>query len=88
MRRFDGPACGSSLTEPTHRDDIQAAADDYTTDSGSDSEAEPDAFCGVTLNARGVDAKWVSFGKKIFGKRFCFSRKFQKILIFTLGSQC
>ena len=60
MRRFDGPACGSSLTEPTHRDDIKAAADDYTSDSGSESESEPDAFCGVTLHARGVDAKLVS----------------------------
>ena len=73
MRRFDGPACGSSLTDPIHRDDIQAAADDYTSDSGSDSESEPDAFSDVTLHARGVDAKWVS---SEIQKNFHFQKNF------------
>ena len=60
MRRFDGPASGSSLTEPVHRDDINEAAADYETDSGSDSEADPDHYCSVPRNARGVDMKLVS----------------------------
>ena len=61
MRRFDGPACGSSLTDPVHRDDIQEAADDYRTDSGSESEEEADSFCSVTRHARGVDVRLVSW---------------------------
>ena len=60
MKRFDGPAGGSSLTEVNHRDDIKEAADDYTSDSGSDSEADPDHYCSVPRNARGVDMKLVS----------------------------
>ena len=60
MRRFDGPASGSSLTDPIHRDDINEAAADYETDSGSDSEADPDHYCSVPRNARGVDMKLVS----------------------------
>ena len=60
MRRFDGPASGSSLTVPIHRDDIDDARADYQSESGSDSDAEPDHFCSVPLNARGVDMKLVS----------------------------
>ena len=59
MKRFDGPAGGSSLTRSTHRDDIDQAAIDYETDSGSDSEADPDHYCSVPRNARGVDVKLV-----------------------------
>ena len=59
MMRFDGPASGSSLTESSHRDDINQAAADYETDSGSDSEADPDHYCSVPRNARGVDVKLV-----------------------------
>ena len=60
LKRFDGPAAGSSLADPTHRDDINAAAEDYSSDSGSESEAEPDHICSVPRNARGVDVKLVS----------------------------
>ena len=60
MKRFDGPASGNSLTNATHRDDIDQAATDYETDSGSDSEADPDHYCSVPRNARGVDMKLVS----------------------------
>ena len=64
LQRFDGPAGGSSLSEPTHRDDITEAATDYETDSGSDSEADPDHFCSVPRNARGVDMKLVSISSR------------------------
>ena len=59
LRRFDGPASGSSLSTPNHRDDIAEAATDYETESGSDSEADPDQYCPVPRNARGVDMKLV-----------------------------
>ena len=58
LRRFDGPAGGSSSV---HRDDINQAAAEFESDSGSDSEADPDHYCSVPRNARGVDMKLVSF---------------------------
>ena len=66
MERFDGPAAGTSLTQPSRRDGVDEAAADFEAESGSESEAEPDEFCSVPRNARGVDMFLVSFFKKLF----------------------
>lgn len=60
MKRFDGPAAGMSLFEPDRRDGVEQAAADYKSESGSESEAEPDEFCSVRMHARGVDMHLVS----------------------------
>ena len=57
MKRFDGPAGGGSSKIP--RDDIDSARFDYESDSGSDSDADPDHYCSLPRNARGVDMKLV-----------------------------
>ena len=70
MKRFDGPADGASLTSPTPRDgNVRKAADDYASDSGSESETDPDHFCSVPRNARGVDMYLVSIRSFECGNR-------------------
>ena len=49
----------TSKKKPSHRDDIAEAAADYESESGSDSEAEPDHISSAPRNARGVDVKLV-----------------------------
>ena len=80
MKRFDGPADGASLTKSTPRDGkTKQAADDYATDSGSESETDPDHFCSVPRNARGVDMYLVSI------RSFCYHfTSAQKITNFVL----
>lgn len=57
LDRFDGPAGG---TNTVHREELSEAEAEYQSDSGSDSEAEPDHISSFPRNARGVDAKLVS----------------------------
>ena len=61
LARFDGPAAGGSMKNPSHRDDVTKAAADFETESDSDSEAEPDHICPAPRNARGVDMTLVRF---------------------------
>ena len=64
LERFDGPAGG---TNAILRDELKEAEAEFRAESGSDSEAEPDHISSFPLNARGVDAKLVSFTcKRIF----------------------
>ena len=59
LDRFDGPAGGSQSLK-IHRDDLEQAAAEFRSESGSDSEAEPDHISSFPRHARGVDAKLVS----------------------------
>ena len=63
MERFDGPAGG---TNAVLRDELKEAEAEFRAESGSDSEAEPDHISSFPLNARGVDAKLVSFHLESF----------------------
>ena len=74
LDRFDGPAGG---TNAIHREELNEAEAEYRSESGSDSEAEPDHISSFPRNARGVDAKLVSFN--VFMK----TKKSDKIIIFT-----
>ena len=60
MERFDGQAGGTQHSE-IHRDEIDQAAAEYRSESGSDSDAEPDHISSFPRHARGVDAKLVSY---------------------------
>ena len=60
MERFDGPA-GGSQRDQIHREEIDGAAAEFRAESGSESDADPDEFSSQVRNARGVDAKLVSF---------------------------
>ena len=59
MERFDGQA-GGTQSSNIPRDDLEQAAAEYRSESGSDSEAEPDHISAFRRHARGVDAKLVS----------------------------
>ena len=59
LDRFDGPA-GGSRSSQIPRDDLEQAAAEFRSESGSDSEAEPDHISSFPRHARGVDAKLVS----------------------------
>ena len=68
LDRFDGPAGG---TTGVLRDELAEAEAEFRSESGSDSEAEPDHISSFARNARGVDAKLVR-AYFIFNFKFSF----------------